>query len=445
MKKYAFLARIYAQIESERQVSLPPSLQNEFPRDVAGLLGLLSGYLGHSYEVVRSDFALVDAVRSPEGFEKLDSFVVVERRPNPTDENRLPRRPVRIHVNIGEVPNSQYVDDNWTRFLVLKGAFEAILYEEREEPQGGEGLKERLLFERTEAFSLLELDAGDTGNDVVFHQGAELLALGFLYPFEHALTHQLLCRELFHGDLASIDLRPVADHYKVPQRYVESLMSWPGLSTFVSQIEDFNDYYERPSGPEVDLGRLYGGASGSLAASSVFEIFAALVALNGGVISSSRSDIDQEKSDEEVENLEPTVLVGLLGSIASIIGLLQQNKKILSPEAVLAQFRKRAEDTSSPEYKLGRVSKDADVLANARTMIGVYNTDSMFLDRIREKCLNPYYEAIGDHELDDVDLEDVRGKTANCVCTNINIARKDSGGTFPSDEFKELWKKFGCA
>ena len=148
---------------------------------------------------------------------------------------------------------------------------------------------------------------------------------------------------------------------------------------------------------------------------------------------------------EGTAELEPIVLFGLLGSIASIISLLQDNKKLLDPRDVLAHFRKRQADPKSPEFKIGKIAKDADILANARMMIGVQATDSIFLDRIRERCLNPYYNAIADHGLDDVDLEEIRGKTADCVCTNISMARKDKGGSFPSDDFKELWKQFGCS
>jgi len=77
-------------------------------------------------------------------------------------------------------------------------------------------------------------------------------------------------------------------------------------------------------------------------------------------------------------------------------------------------------------------------------MMDVNATSNLFLDRIREKCLDPYYKAISDHDLDDVDLEEIRGGTVSCVCTNIQIARKDNRGAFPSDAFKDLWKQFGC-
>jgi hypothetical protein len=125
--------------------------------------------------------------------------------------------------------------------------------------------------------------------------------------------------------------------------------------------------------------------------------------------------------------------------------LLQQNKEKISPKAVLAVFNARAEKEGTPEHKIGKIAKDADILANARTLISINDTNSMFLDRIREMCLNPYYDAIQDYDLDSVDLEEVRGKTANCVCTNIAMARKDNGGAFPSEEFKNLWKQFGCS
>lgn len=142
--------------------------------------------------------------------------------------------------------------------------------------------------------------------------------------------------------------------------------------------------------------------------------------------------------------LEPTVLMGLVGSVASVISFLQQNKVIPEAKVVLQHFRNRSADPKSPEYQVGRVVTDDDVLEQADLLLGISRTDHLWLERITKKCLEPYRTAIADHGLDEVDLEETRGRTAYCVCSNLDMARKDNGGSFPSEEFKKLWKQFGC-
>lgn len=173
-------------------------------------------------------------------------------------------------------------------------------------------------------------------------------------------------------------------------------------------------------------------------------------------IDRSQSAIDHQESDSQFDignsdkqlreqDMELTALIGLVGSVASIISLLQQNKEIVNPKAVLGQFRTRESDLESVEHQLGKIVTEDQILEQAAILSAIHQTDNLWLDRITKKCLEPYYVAIKDYGLDDVDVEEKRGETADCVCNNLKMARKDNGGKFATEELKKLWSQFGCS
>jgi hypothetical protein len=156
-----------------------------------------------------------------------------------------------------------------------------------------------------------------------------------------------------------------------------------------------------------------------------------------------RGSASQQRGEKE-DKMEPTILTGLVGSVASIISLIQQNNEFLHPKTILDHFRKRQNDPSAPEYQLGRVVKESDIVEQAEILLAIFATDSLFLDRITKKCLGPYYDAIKNHDLEDIEVVEQRNVTARCVCRNIKLALDDNGGRFPNDAYKELWEQFGC-
>lgn len=151
----------------------------------------------------------------------------------------------------------------------------------------------------------------------------------------------------------------------------------------------------------------------------------------------------QQRGDKE-RKMEPTTLIGLVGSVASIISLIQQNNEFLHTKTILDHFRKREGDPTTPEYQLGRVVTESDIVEQAEILLAIVATDSLFLDRITKKCLRPYYDAIKDHDLDDIEVVEQRNVTARCVCRNIKLALDDNGGRFPNDSYRKLWEQFGC-
>ena len=145
------------------------------------------------------------------------------------------------------------------------------------------------------------------------------------------------------------------------------------------------------------------------------------------------------------KTMDLITLIGLSGSLASIIALMDRRDEDLTPARVLAHFRRRAEKRHPKERGIARVVSDEQVEKHAHLLIALHRTDAAFLERIRKRCLRPYAEAINNHEMDEADLFEVKQVSRKCVCRNIKMAMDDAGGKFPSDEFKELWRQFDCA
>lgn len=255
MYKLDLVAKIYARLTFELRSNYPEAMLAQYPRGAKQLSEFISGYLNHTYEVARSDFydtsgACSEEVATAPTDSDVYSFVLIKRRPESSTLGQLVRRPVRIHLNTGKMTDGEALNKCWRRFCGLKEVCQAVIYEELN-ADGDDGaypatiiFKEvNSLFEKinNEPFSLWDFDDDNYDFAHFTENAAELLALGLLYPFEHSFEHQKGLGADFQGDLTSVDLLPIADHYKVPKRYVELMMTWSGLAAFVAKAETYLD------------------------------------------------------------------------------------------------------------------------------------------------------------------------------------------------------------
>jgi len=144
-------------------------------------------------------------------------------------------------------------------------------------------------------------------------------------------------------------------------------------------------------------------------------------------------------------DMDPILLTSLLGSVASIVSLLQQNSNKISPKMVLKAYRAKAVDLNPIEASAQDSISDEQVLSQATLVLSLGISNKKFLDRILERCLKPFYDKIDDYEADEADVAEAHKMAAKCVCANIKMAMDQNGGAFPSPEFKELWKQYGCS
>ena len=250
------VAKIYARIQYERLLFFPEGARGQFPKGSKILSRFFSGYLNHTYELVRSDFYDVQGADDAEIATRpkerdVYSFVFIGERPKTEVLGKLERRPVRIFLNVGTTNSGEPLNKCWRRFCCLKEVCQAIIYEEAnlvgEQDAYPVTIKfsaMRMLFEKinNEPFSLWDFDDPDYDLAHRSENVAELLALGLLYPFEHALANQRVLKDRFENDISKVDLLSIAERYKVPQRYVELMLTWAGLAKFVALIEQYSDY-----------------------------------------------------------------------------------------------------------------------------------------------------------------------------------------------------------
>jgi hypothetical protein len=248
------VAKTYARLQYERYSYFPVGTRGQFPKGARLLSDFIAGYLNHKYELVRSDFYNVDgadeAERATRPIERdVYSFVFIGERPKPNVLGKQEKRPVRIHLNVGTTNSGEPLNRCWRRFCCLKEVCQAVIYEEANRandtayPTTLLFPQLRMLFGKinNEPFSLWDFDDPDYDLAHRIENLAELLALGLLYPFEHALANQETLKAKFNNDVSQVDLYSIADQYKVPRRYVELMLTWTGLSEFVALVEQYSD------------------------------------------------------------------------------------------------------------------------------------------------------------------------------------------------------------
>jgi|GEM_PF-2609213 len=147
--------------------------------------------------------------------------------------------------------------------------------------------------------------------------------------------------------------------------------------------------------------------------------------------------------------MDPITLLGVAGSIASIISLFRKEQREFTEDDVVQAVVRETEtvviqgDVQAKVSILNKVSED-ELKGLIKTFIGISDINEAFLKRIEERCLKNYRAKVDDHDLDEMDLDDEYALAKKCVCENIQMARRNNGGTYPSDHFKELARNFGC-
>ncbi len=141
-------------------------------------------------------------------------------------------------------------------------------------------------------------------------------------------------------------------------------------------------------------------------------------------------------------DMDPISLLSVIGSIASIISLLQQNKKAITVDNIVAIFRDK---TKSERVAEGTdqitVAQYADISA---LIIDTFDLTADFINRITDHCINKYRSVINSGApVEEVDAAyDVARR---CVCMNLALLKKSNGGMLPGGLARVLWDKYSCA
>lgn len=140
------------------------------------------------------------------------------------------------------------------------------------------------------------------------------------------------------------------------------------------------------------------------------------------------------------QEMDFTSFIGLVASFADIFGFLQNNKVIPTADTLAKEFERRRYIKGSVESGL---NVDGEQIRRiALQYMALSDRDARFADRIREKCLPPYYNKI--KSADDIELEDLQADARRCVCHSLSMVKDHNGGKLPSDEFKDWWREFNC-
>lgn len=143
--------------------------------------------------------------------------------------------------------------------------------------------------------------------------------------------------------------------------------------------------------------------------------------------------------------MDPITILGLFASIIEIANFVEKTAgRSPTADAIERVFNERAADLKSPEGRLKQVISPAQLKAEIKTVLSLRVTDKDFLDRIDQKCLPPYREAVRDPDTSNADVDEAYEVAKRCVCENIRLARRHTSGQFPNEEFKRLWEEFGC-
>lgn len=144
----------------------------------------------------------------------------------------------------------------------------------------------------------------------------------------------------------------------------------------------------------------------------------------------------------EGKQVDPITILGAIASVIEIAKFLEDSGYSVTPDAIKRVFDERAADAATPESRLAISNSELDT--QIENVVSLWNFDRSFLDRITNKCLPPFKKAIDDPNTPNSFVEQAHGVARRCVCENIKLARKLSGGQFPNEAFRDLWEKFEC-
>ncbi|WP_174020434.1 hypothetical protein G6L89_007460 [Agrobacterium fabrum] len=139
--------------------------------------------------------------------------------------------------------------------------------------------------------------------------------------------------------------------------------------------------------------------------------------------------------------MDPITFLSVLSSLITITGAIRDAGIPLTMRTVRGRYDEKANTPGTIEAKVN--ADDETIDRAASTVIAISHTDRLFLDRIQERCLKSFNEAIQDHALSDARVSQAYDQARICVCSNIKTVQKMHGGRVP-DEFQELFERYRC-
>ena len=250
------IASIYVQLVDEIHSRFLEGERHNFPRGAKKLAGMMGGYCSQQYELVKFDFN--DLSDAPEHVQRkvpdrqdMFSICMIRERPKSNGQIQIPLRKVVIFLNTGvnTKTGNPMLNRCWGRYCLTKEVFQAALYEDMFEDAVGEYPVTTTFDEMTtlysqinnEPFSLWDFGDEQYGNGLAVENAAEFLAAGILFPFEHALELQQRLKGKYGSSFSAFNFFSVANYYKLPERYVELLVTWSALEGFVGDIKRARD------------------------------------------------------------------------------------------------------------------------------------------------------------------------------------------------------------
>lgn len=247
-----FIAEIYSDLNiSAKDFHLfHDSELDQFPRGVYRLTPFLEEQHRHEYKVLEADF--YDSYSAEKYLQNtipdnqdVYSVVFIGERKESLVPGRIVSRNVEIWLNSAREGDAPVLNHCWRRFCILKEICQAIIFEEYSR-RGDDKIVTHMAFSEidtlfnkinNEPFSLWDFDDPDYDRGVFLENAAELLTVGILFPFEHAAELRVKAEQEFKGKFSDVDYGSIAQHYQVPLRYVELLLTWRALPGFISSIK----------------------------------------------------------------------------------------------------------------------------------------------------------------------------------------------------------------
>lgn len=147
--------------------------------------------------------------------------------------------------------------------------------------------------------------------------------------------------------------------------------------------------------------------------------------------------------------MDPITLLGIIGSMASIVTLIRNEGREPTPRQVVEQVIAESAQTVTDGGLQSRVDirskvSEEELEGWAIIVVRISDIDQTFLQRISERCLEKYRKSLSDHTLDELEVDEEWQTARLCVCQNIELARRHHQGQYPSEEFRELARRFRC-
>jgi len=238
------ILNIFYQIEFEFISLSPKYIQNKYPRDLGSLIDVLSSYQDYDCTIIVCDFDKTDVLegidyRLSPNTSEIHSILVMEKPPKGINHGVASRRSVNIYLN----ESTKFgLDDKWQRFLIIKELLHSIIYEEIETSINNDGSIHINVskFNPIEELRIFDFDNAKSNIHLDIENCSEFFTIGLLYPFFHAEIHQKEIANLTSENAKSDLAFRISEYYKIPQFYIEHLLSWRGLGDFSSNLAELH-------------------------------------------------------------------------------------------------------------------------------------------------------------------------------------------------------------